>query len=385
MKTNLVYKCIFRILYCTFLLIIIKKCNQINNILNSIKKNSNNKLNILIKGNNYILNKHTNKYIDPIKLHNNLITNTQNIIESNTNIKHNNLLKLVSSKHLLNFAPRFKSVNSSVNLFLNKNKGVNYQVKLNKDTKSQNNNISNNKNNANNENNSTTIRVINNNIGNFYDEEINTNINPHSRLSYAKKYDIDKYNNQEVEAYQYLDSDKVLLHDDIVDIELDERYSFSSNECKIDRLRFIEKINLIRYKHRVNSLLYDKQLENQAKATAYLMQNNYSCKYIMQSNGHLSELFYYSNRHLTEEDVLEEWYKNIHLINFDNKQKIDDGFDLYPVMNLIWDKTKSFGCSKVCCLSYELTICNFYPVLMLPDFLKANEHIHPNRFLNNKN
>lgn len=216
--------------------------------------------------------------------------------------------------------------------------------------------------------------------GNVFNEFAQYSANPNSHLSYARQYDISRVQNPEKDGFEYLKSDKFLSWDEIRGFEKQNVYEYDHPDCLLNRVKILDKINLIRQQHSSPALRYDNNLENQAKAYAEKMKLENDCLYDQQEASHFSELFTTNYKRLSEVDVIEKWYSSVYSYDFKIQTFTMMGINAYPMLNILWDTMTSVGCSRVCCASRELYICDFYPVLIQPGLEEISKHIHPNKY-----
>jgi hypothetical protein len=155
--------------------------------------------------------------------------------------------------------------------------------------------------------------------------------------------------------------------------------------CLFNRQRFMEHLNLIRFKHQVKGMIWDNDLESQAKIYALKIKKDRNCKLKFdEKRMFIGEAYYVSEERLTEKELLQKWYRpayyNYNFVNVTYNKNYDTTNN-YPMALLLWDTVNRVGCAKVCCEKRELNICHFLPIVQDPNILEMKRHIKNNRFI----
>lgn len=211
-----------------------------------------------------------------------------------------------------------------------------------------------------------------------------------SHLTLKNLYNINKITNPETDGFNYLNSGYFISNQEEFNLEQTARYQIdsnnninnnNSNDCILDRYKLISRINSLRDKHQVKRLEYDSTLESQALSYALEMKHQNNCEYYLNEKTHFSELFSVNYSRLSENQVINKWYEPVYHYDFKNKKFKINGINAYSMLNLLWDDTKRVGCSKVCCLTTELVVCDFFPVIIQPNLTEIGLHIKGNKYL----
>ena len=197
---------------------------------------------------------------------------------------------------------------------------------------------------------------------------INTPLNP---LEYGAKY---------LTGSKYIDDQQEFNINNIV------KNNYTSKTCFIDRGKFIEYLNIIREKHSVGAISWDRNLETQTKIYASKIRDENKCKPPKDpKRNKIGEAIFFSQNRVTENEILQKWYKPAYLdYDFVNEYK-NKKFDFeinYPMTIMLWDDTTNVGCTKVCCSTSELIVCHFYPPIFDHTLETMKAHLKPNKYLN---
>jgi hypothetical protein len=183
----------------------------------------------------------------------------------------------------------------------------------------------------------------------------------------------------------YLVSEKYIDEQDEYNMKNYMEYNYDNEQCIFNRQRFMEHLNMIRFKHQVPSMRYDLDLENQAKIFALKIKKENKCKFPKDERRmYISEAFYDGEERLTEKELLQKWYRpayfNYNFVNVTHNLTYDTVKN-YPMALLLWDTVSQVGCAKVCCETRELNLCHFLPILVDPNVLEMKKHIKNNKFI----
>lgn len=214
-------------------------------------------------------------------------------------------------------------------------------------------------------------------------KQYNPYLNPlkSSLLTIKRMSNLDRNQIWESDQFNYLNSANYITEQEEFNLEQANQFQLNSSTCILDRYLIIERINELRNKHQVKKLKYDSLLEAQATQYGLKMQKENNCEYYNSEKNHFSENFSVNYSRLSERQVIDKWYEPIYHFDFKNKKFKINGINAYSSFNLLWDETEKVGCTKVCCLTTELYICDFFPVLIQPTIEEIASHIKPNKYL----
>lgn len=209
---------------------------------------------------------------------------------------------------------------------------------------------------------------------------------PRSLLVENAMYRINTFVNPLKYGADYLMRGTYINDQDEYSLKNYEESSYSENEtCLFNRQRFMEHLNLIRFKHQVKEMIWNKDLESQAKIYALKIKKDRKCMREFDENRmFIGEAFYVNEERLTEKELLQKWYQPAYLdYNFVNVT-YNKNYNIvknYAMALLLWDTVDKVGCAKVCCENRELNICHFAPVVEDPNIAEMKKHIKNSRFI----